>query len=198
MCSPIVFFSANCELPLSPSLLLLQNCCTHDREFIENVKYECGDDQYLDEEFLYILHEYSTQKERQTNCHDIQEISRQLVLSSLTEVDIDQSSDSTSYISLPEIDDDLQHSCLSLCDQERGWDFQSDPSSYYSTFKFLLQEEASPSQSENSFSQLQYLESYNACVIDYTKMIILKNLSLVVPPHVHFLKMQVKRNHILK
>ena len=32
-----------------PSLLLLQDCCTHDREFIENVKDECGDDQYLDE-----------------------------------------------------------------------------------------------------------------------------------------------------
>ena len=27
-----------------PSLLLLQDCCTHDREFIENVKDECGDD----------------------------------------------------------------------------------------------------------------------------------------------------------
>ena len=85
----------------------------------------------------------------------------------MTEVDINQSSDSTSYVSLPEIDDDLQHSCLSLSDQERGWDYQSDPSSYYSTSEFLLQEEASPSQSENSFSQLQYFESYNACVIDY-------------------------------
>ena len=51
--------------------------------------------------------------------------------------------------------------------KERGWDYQSDTSPYYSTFEFLLQEEASPSQSENSFSQLQSLESYNACVIDY-------------------------------
>ena len=32
-----------------PSMLLLQDCCIHDREFIENVKDECGDDQYLDE-----------------------------------------------------------------------------------------------------------------------------------------------------
>ena len=38
---------------------------------------------------------------------------------------------------------------------------------YYSTSEFLLQEEISLSQSENSFSQLQSLESYNACVIDY-------------------------------
>ena len=90
-------------------------------------------------------------------------------MSSLTEVNIDQSSYSTSYISLPEIDDDLQHSYHSLCDQEKGWDSQSNPSSYYSTFKFLLQEEASPSQSENSFSRLQSLESYNDCVIDYTE-----------------------------
>ena len=41
-----------------PSLLLLQDCCTHDRVFIENVENECGDDQYLDEEVLDILHEY--------------------------------------------------------------------------------------------------------------------------------------------
>ena len=34
---------------------------------------------------------------------------------------------------------------------------------------FLSQGEASPFQSENSFSQLQSLESYNACVIDYTE-----------------------------
>jgi len=57
-----------------PSLLLLQYCCSHDREFIENVKDECGDNQYLDEEALDILHECLAQKERQTNCHDIQEI----------------------------------------------------------------------------------------------------------------------------
>ena len=131
------------------------------------MKDERGDDQYLDEEVLDILHEYSAQKERQTNCHDIQKISQQLVLSSLTKVDIDQSSVSTIYISLPETDDDLQHSCHSLCDQERGWDCQSNPSSYYSTSEFLLQEEAPPSQSENSFSQQQSLERYNACVIDY-------------------------------
>ena len=61
----------------------------------------------------------------------------------------------------------MKHSYHSLCGQERGWDYQSDPSSYYSTFKFLLQEDSSPSQLENSFSQLQSLESYNACVIDY-------------------------------
>ena len=90
-------------------------------------------------------------------------------MSSLADVDIDQSSNSTSYISLPKTDDDMQHSCHSLCDQERGCDFQENPSSYYSTSEFLLQEEASPSQSKNSFSQLQSLESYNACVIDYTE-----------------------------
>ena len=56
-----------------PSLLLLQDYCTRDREFIENVKDECVDDLYLDEEVLEILHEYSSQRERQTNFHDIQE-----------------------------------------------------------------------------------------------------------------------------
>ena len=45
-----------------PSLLSIQDCCTHDKEFIENVKDECGDDQYMDEEVLENLHEYSAQK----------------------------------------------------------------------------------------------------------------------------------------
>ena len=45
-----------------PSLLLLQDYCTHDKEFIENVKDECGDDQYFEEEVLEILQEYSSQK----------------------------------------------------------------------------------------------------------------------------------------
>ena len=88
--------------------------------FIENVEDEGGDDQYLDEEVLEILHEYSGQKERQSNFHDIQENSQLSVLSSLAEVDIDQSFVSTIYIFLPETDDDLQHSCHSMCDQERG------------------------------------------------------------------------------
>ena len=71
----------------------------------------------MDEEILKILHEYSSKKERQTNFHDMHAYSQQLVLSSLTEVDIDQSSVSTSYISLPKTDDNLQHSYHSLCDQ---------------------------------------------------------------------------------
>ena len=33
----------------------------------------------------------------------------------------------------------------------------------------MLEKEASLSQSENSFSQQQSLESYNGCVIDYTE-----------------------------
>ena len=88
-------------------------------------------------------------------------------MSSLTEVGIGQSSVSTSYISLPETDDNLHHSCHSLCDQERGWDCQSNSSSYYSTYKSLLQEEATPSQLENSSLHQQSLQSYNTCVIDY-------------------------------
>ena len=81
-----------------PSLLLIQYCCTHDKGFFENLKYIYGDDQYMVEEILEILNEYSFQKERQTNCHDIQENSQQLVMSSLTEIDKSQNSDSSSYI----------------------------------------------------------------------------------------------------
>ena len=37
------------------------------------MKEECGNDQYLDEEVLEILHEYLAKNEIQTNSHDIQE-----------------------------------------------------------------------------------------------------------------------------
>ena len=40
----------------------IQDCCTRDKEFIENMKDEYGDDQYVDEEVLEVLHEYSAQK----------------------------------------------------------------------------------------------------------------------------------------
>ena len=45
-----------------PSLLLIQDCCTHDKGFIENLKEIYDDDPYMDEEILEILHEYSSQK----------------------------------------------------------------------------------------------------------------------------------------
>ena len=71
--------------------------------------------------------------------------------SSSTERDIIQNYDSTSYICFPEVDDNLQQSCQSLCDQEGSWDGQSNPSSYYSTSEVLFQDEVTYSQSENSF-----------------------------------------------
>ena len=64
---------------------------------------------------------------------------------------MNQNSDSSSYISFPEVDDNLQQSCQYLCDQEGSWDGQSNPSSYYSTSEVLFQDEAAYSQSENSF-----------------------------------------------
>ena len=45
-----------------PSLLLIQDSCTHDKESIENLKDIYSDDQYMDEEILEILHEQSAQK----------------------------------------------------------------------------------------------------------------------------------------
>ena len=80
-----------------------------------------------------------------------------------------QNFDSTSYISFPEVDDNFQQSCQSLCDQEGSWDGQSNPSSYYSTSKVLFQDEAAYSQSENSFLQQQFPLNYNASVGDYIK-----------------------------
>ena len=45
-----------------PSLLLLQDCCTYDKDFIENLTDIDGDDQYMDDDILEILHEYLAQK----------------------------------------------------------------------------------------------------------------------------------------
>ena len=63
-------------------------------------------------------------KETQISCLHIQEKSQQLIISSSTERDMSQNSDSTNYISFPEVDDNLQQSCQYLCDQEGSWDSQ--------------------------------------------------------------------------
>ena len=46
------------------SLLLIQDCYRHDKEFIENLKDIYGDDRYMDEELLEILHENSFWKKK--------------------------------------------------------------------------------------------------------------------------------------
>ena len=38
-----------------PSLMSIQDCCTRDKEIIENMKDKYGDDQYVDEQPLEIL-----------------------------------------------------------------------------------------------------------------------------------------------
>ena len=45
-----------------PSSLLIQDCWTHDKGFIENLKDIYDDDQYMNEYILEILQEYSFQK----------------------------------------------------------------------------------------------------------------------------------------
>ena len=85
-------------------------------------------------------------KQIQISCLHIQEKSQQLIISSSTKKDMSQNSDSSSYISFLEVDDNLQQSCQYLCDQEGSWDGQSNPSSYYSTSEVLFQDEATYSQ----------------------------------------------------
>ena len=91
-----------------PSLLLVQDCCMHDKGFIEQLKNMYGEEEFMDDELLEILHEYSSIKERQTNFHDIQENPQPLAMSSLTEIDISQISDSSSYLSFLEANYSLQ------------------------------------------------------------------------------------------
>ena len=81
-------------------------------------------------------------------------------MSSLTEIDIKQSSFSTSYIPFYERDDSLQHSCQSLCAQEGSWECQSDCPSYHSTSEIWLQEKATPVQSEITHLQQQFLQRH--------------------------------------
>ena len=63
-------------------------------------------------------------------------------MSSLTEIDISENSDSTSYIYFLEANNSLQHYFQFLCDREGSWECQSYFSSYYSTSEIWLQEEA--------------------------------------------------------
>ena len=50
-----------------PSLLLVQNFCMHVNKFIEDLENMYGDDEFMDEEILEILHENSFLKKRNTN-----------------------------------------------------------------------------------------------------------------------------------
>ena len=153
-----------------PSLLLVQDYCMHVKGVIENLENMYGDDEFMDEDILEILYENPFQKkEIQNSCLDIQENYQQLIISSLTERDTSQNYDSTNYISFLQIDDNLQQTCQSLCDQEGSWDCQSDPSSYYSSSEILLQEEASHFQPENTILQQQFLRITNTYVADYIK-----------------------------
>jgi len=84
-----------------------------------------------------------------------------------------------------------------LCDQKGSWDGQLNPSSYYSTSEILFQDEAAYSQSENSFLQQQFPLNSNAFVGDYKKNYDSQIFSITVPPHIYFLKIQLKRNQPL-
>ena len=86
---------------------------------------------------------------------------------SLTEIDIIQSSNSSSYLCFPEANNSSQYFFQSLCDQEGSWDCQSNLCPYDSTSEFLLLEEASHFKSENPLLQQHSLQSYNTYVVDY-------------------------------
>ena len=84
----------------------------------------------------------------------------------MTESDIRQNFDLVSHISFSEFDENLQHPCQSLCNQERSWDCQSNTSSYHSTYESLLKKGASHFQSENTLLQQQSPQNYNDYVAD--------------------------------
>ena len=127
-----------------------------------------GDDEFMDEELIEILHEIPFhKKEIQTSCLDIPENSQQLIMSSLPEIDISQNFDSTSYNYFPEIDDKSRRSCQSLCDQEGSREYHPDCPSYHSTPKFFPYEDTSHVKSKNTLLQQQFLQNYNVSVDDY-------------------------------
>ena len=95
-----------------PSLLLVEDCCMHVKGFIGDLENMYIDDELVDEENLEILYDNPFQrKEIQTSFLHIQENSQWLIISSSTERYMSQNSDSTNYISFPEVDDNLQQSC---------------------------------------------------------------------------------------
>ena len=82
-------------------------------------------------------------------------------MSSLTEMDIRQNSDSTNYIYFSETDDSLQHACQSMCGQEGIWECQSDFPSYHPTSEIWLHEEASLVKSEITLLKQQFLQRHS-------------------------------------
>ena len=64
----------------------------------------------------------------------------------MTEKDISQNSDSASYFSFDEVDDNLHQYCIYVGDQEISWGCQSNASSSHSTSEFLLLKEVAPVQ----------------------------------------------------
>jgi hypothetical protein len=82
-----------------PSLLLVQNCCDHFENFIQNLEKFYGDEEFMDEEILEALYE--------NPFHHQQE----MVSSLLDENETKQDFNDDSHIHIHEFVESLQHSC---------------------------------------------------------------------------------------
>jgi len=98
------------------SLLLVQNCCDHFENFIQNLEKIYGDEEFMDEEILESLYE---------NSFDHQQ---EIVASLLDENETKQDFNDDNRIPIPEVHESLQLSCQLLCDQERDQYSQSNGS----------------------------------------------------------------------
>ena len=83
-----------------------------------------------------------------------------MVVPSLTEKDMSQNSNSTSYISFVGVGDNLQHPCQPPCDQERSVEYHSNCTSYHSASEILFQGEDAPMKSENTLFPQQFLQGH--------------------------------------
>jgi len=109
-----------------PSLLLVQNCCDHFKNFIQNLENVYEDDVFMDDEIIEAFHEnpfhYHGEKV-EYNCHDIQQNFQQNIVPFLiVDNEIDQGLSILSHIPAPEIDEHVKQNCQILSDQDLSSD----------------------------------------------------------------------------
>lgn len=134
-----------------PSLFLIEDCCDHFENCIQEMESSYGDEEFMDDELLDALNE-------NPHHHD------KIMDSTLDDNKLEQNSskddnDLPSY----EVDSNLQQSFQSSSDQDIYKDVLSIFPSFLSSFEFLIQEEIRAYQNFE-FACIETLQSYDLSV----------------------------------
>jgi hypothetical protein len=135
-----------------PSLLLIEDCCDHFENFIQELESAYGDEEFMDDELLDALNE------NPFHHHE------KIMDSTLDDNELEQNS-SKDDIDLPsyEVDNNLQQSCQSSSDQDIYKDVLSSFPSFLSSSEFLIQEEICADQNFE-FACIETLESHDLSI----------------------------------